>query len=243
MILSNTDDSQKNPKLVLPNTNFLEQESTDNFNLDEFISLDNNINNSVFDENLNKKFLGFLKEDNNPQITNKFNDTVNLEVNANYKDKKFKHIKEGLINNIFKIKKKRKINNKEIKKIDLEESEYNEFHDSNMIRKCKHLVLKNTLKFINKKIWNIYNGIIGKGLLKKELQTINQYQKHNANINYNKEFLNKTLGQIFSENISSRYTNIPLNHNKMIINSLINEKDKNSVNFLINYLISILGNV
>ena len=223
MTLSIIDDSQKYPKFILPTINFLEQVSNDNLNLDG----ENSINMSFLDKNLDKKFLGFLKEDINPQMIDRFNDTINLEVNVNYnvKNKDSKESKK----NLFKIKtgKKRKINNEEIQKRDLEESEHNKFSDSNMRRKCKHLVLKNTLDFINKKIRNIYNGNIGNGLLKKELQTINQFQKHNANLNFNKEFLTKTLSQIFSDNISSRYTNIPLNHNKMIINSLINEKDEN----------------
>ena len=224
MNLSNIDDSNKNPKFILPTINFLEQVSNDNLNLDG----DNSINISFYDKYLDKKFLGFLKEDTNPQLIDRFNDKINLEVNINCNDKN-NDIKEDSQKNLFKIKigKKRKINNEEIQKRDVEDLEHNKFSDSNMRRKCKHLVLKNTLDFINKKIRSIYNGNIGNGLLKKELQTINQFQKHNANLNFNKEFLNKTLGQIFSDNLSTRFTNIPLNHNKMIINSLINEKDEN----------------
>ena len=225
MNLSNIDDSNKNPKFILPTINFLEQVSNDNLNLD---GDNNSINISFLDKNLDKKFLGFLKEDTNPQLIDRFNDKINLEVNINSNDKN-NDIKEDSQKNLFKIKigKKRKINNEEIQKIDVEDLEHNKFSDSNMRRKCKHLVLKNTLDFINKKIRSIYNGNIGNGLLKKELQTINQFQKHNANLNFNKEFLTKTLGQIFSDNLSTRFTNIPLNHNKMIITSLINEKDEN----------------
>ena len=224
MNLSNIDDSNKNPKFILPTINYFEQVLNDNLNLDG----DNSINISFLDKNLDKKFLGFLKEDTNPQLIDRFNDKINLEVNINCNDKN-NDIKEDSLKNLFKIKigKKRKINNEEIQKRDVEDLEHNKFSDSNMRRKCKHLVLKNTLDFINKKIRSIYNGNIGNGLLKKELQTINQFQKHNANLNFNKEFLTKTLGQIFSDNLSTRFTNIPLNHNKMIITSLINEKDEN----------------
>ena len=223
MNLSNIDDSNKNPKFILPTINYFEQVLNDNLNLDG----DNSINISFLDKNLDKKFLGFLKEDTNPQRIDRFNDTINLEVNINCN--KNKDIKEDSQKNLFKIKigKKRKINNEEIQKRDVEDLEHNKFSDSNMRRKCKHLVLKNTLDFINYKIRSIYNGNIGNGLLKKELQTINQFQKHNANLNFNKEFLTRSLGQIFSDNLSTRFTNIPLNHNKMIITSLINEKDEN----------------
>ena len=56
--------------------------------------------------------------------------------------------------------------------------EHNKFTDDNMRRKCKHLVLKSTQEFINEKIRIIYGeDKLGKGIFKKELQTINQSQK------------------------------------------------------------------
>ena len=50
------------------------------------------------------------------------------------------------------------------------------------------------MKFINNQIIKIYNGNIGNGIFKKELQTINQSQKSDATINFNKNFLTKKLG-------------------------------------------------
>ena len=105
--------------------------------------------------------------------------------------------------------------------------EHNKFSDDNMRRKCKHYILKYLLKFINDDIKNIYNNNIGCGILKKELQTLNQSQKSDATVNFNKALLKKTIGEIFSENISSRYSILPSNHNKNIINSLMNENDEN----------------
>jgi len=96
-----------------------------------------------------------------------------------------------------------------------------------MRRKCKHLVLKNIMDFINEKIRIIYDDKRGNGLFKKELQTINQSQKSDATINFNKNFLKKTIGEIFSDNISSRYTNYPIDYNKILIQKLLNEKDEN----------------
>ena len=58
------------------------------------------------------------------------------------------------------------------------------------------------------------------------MQTINQNQKSNASIQFNQEFLNKTFAEIFSDNISGRYTNYPQDHNKKLIESLLNEKDE-----------------
>ena len=104
--------------------------------------------------------------------------------------------------------------------------EHNKFSDDNLLVKVKYLLLKHLLDFINKKIVLIYNNNIGKGVFKKELQTLNRSQQSNSSINYNKLLINKTLEEIFSENISSRYTNFPLNHNKVTIQKLKNEKDE-----------------
>ena len=106
------------------------------------------------------------------------------------------------------------------------EHKHNKYSDDNLRRKCKHLVIKNTMIFINESIKNIYNGNIGKGLFKKELQTLNQKQKSDATINFNQNFLTKSLGEIFSENITGRFTNLPPNHNKTLINKLMNEEDE-----------------
>ena len=104
--------------------------------------------------------------------------------------------------------------------------EHNKYSDDNLRRKCKHLVLKYILKFINYQILIVYNGNIGNGIFKKQLQTLNQSQKSDATINFNKMFLNKTLAEIFSENISGRFTNFPPNHNKLLIEKLMNENDE-----------------
>jgi hypothetical protein len=105
-------------------------------------------------------------------------------------------------------------------------TEHNKYSDDNLRRKCKHLVLKYILKFINYQILIVYNGNIGNGIFKKQLQTLNQSQKSDATINFNKMFLNKTLAEIFSENISGRFTNFPPNHNKLLIEKLMNENDE-----------------
>ena len=105
--------------------------------------------------------------------------------------------------------------------------EHNKFSDDNIRRKCKHLVLKNVLNFLNKIIKRTYNGNIGQGIFKKELQTLNQSQKSDARINFNKDFLTKNLGEIFSDTISGRYTNFTPKHNKVLIEKLKNENDEN----------------
>ena len=110
--------------------------------------------------------------------------------------------------------------------------EHTKYSDDNLRRKCKHLVLKYTMDFINEKISSVYDGV-NKGILTKKLLTINQKQTSNATVSFNKKFLYKKIKDIFSEDISSRYTNFLRQHNKNLINSLINEKDEQKRNYFI----------
>ena len=96
----------------------------------------------------------------------------------------------------------------------------------NMVRKTKSMIIKLLLNFINKKILIIYDGKIEHGNFIKKLFLMNQAQVSNANINFNKAFLEKTLGEIFSADLSKRINNYKKNHNKTLIEELINEKDK-----------------
>ena len=104
--------------------------------------------------------------------------------------------------------------------------EHNKFSDDNILRKCKHAVLDSVLKFINNKIKTIYsyeNEIL---LKEKKLLKLRQNQKEKSKANYNKTFLNKTLKEIFSEDISTKYSRHSPSHNRDIIEMLINEKDE-----------------
>ena len=89
------------------------------------------------------------------------------------------------------------------------------------------MILESLREFINDKIKMVYNGNIGNGILEKKLLILNKSQKCNGNIAYNKEFLKKKLREIFSANISKRYTNYPQYHNKKLINDLMEERDEN----------------
>ena len=96
----------------------------------------------------------------------------------------------------------------------------------NMVRKTKSMIIKLLLNFINKKILVIYDGKIGHGDNIKKLFLMNQAQVSNANIHFNRAFLERTLGEIFSADLSKRISNYKKNHNKTLIEELINEKDK-----------------
>jgi hypothetical protein len=112
------------------------------------------------------------------------------------------------------------------RKRDLEIVEHNKYSEDNLKRKCKHLVIKNVLIFINLRIKKLYNGNIGNGVLKKEIRLLKQWQVSNSSIKFNQDFINKTIGNIFSENISGRDSDFPKNQNQLIIQRLMNEKDE-----------------
>ena len=105
-------------------------------------------------------------------------------------------------------------------------AKYNKYNKPiKIINKCKHLLLNAIFDFINNKIKELYNNDIGKGVFEKQLKTLNKKEKSESNVNFNKELLNRTIKDIFSESISGKYTFYPQDYNKKIIESLLGEKD------------------
>ena len=103
---------------------------------------------------------------------------------------------------------------------------HNKFSDDNLRKKCKNIVLKSILEFINGKIREQYHNKIGHGMFKKELKILNQEKKVKSTISFEKSFINKTLKEIFSSDISARFYNFPRNYNKLMIESLIEDIDE-----------------
>ena len=185
------------------------------------LGLDNNKSHNN-DMQINNILLGTLAKTTMDEQNNK--DEINQSENddeAYYK----KQIKEDKIE-----KKKTKFLGRK-KKEEAGSGEHNKFSDDILRLKVKHLVIDNTFKFINEKIKKIYNGNIGHGIYIKKLLKINQKQKSDASIQFNKDFLTKTLGDIFSEDISSRYTTYHPSHNKFLILALKCDKDENKKNY------------
>ena len=110
------------------------------------------------------------------------------------------------------------------KKDDNSERVHSKFSDDKLRKKCKHIVLDSVKDHINEKIKLFYNDDID--MNKKELLPFGREQKFNANIDYNKSFLNKTLEDIFSESISTKYIKFNLEYNKNLIKILKNIKDE-----------------
>ena len=110
------------------------------------------------------------------------------------------------------------------KKDSNEIGKHNKYSEDNIIKKIKSHLLTILLKFINIVINKIYQGNIGHGIYQKQLLKINQNQVVISK--NNKQFLNKTLKDIFSDKISTKYSTFSVSHNRELINNLLNEADE-----------------
>lgn len=175
------------------------------------------------DENCYNFYQKYEKPINSKTINNK---DILFEKNSllNVKEK---DLKKYLIESK-KVKNKcgRKRNRKNDDDNNNQENEHDKYSDDNVRRKIKRILLTYLLKYINNQIKIKYKDKIGKGILKKELKIINQSLIVNSNVNYNKELLNKTLGEIFSNDLTKRYTTIPIDSNRKLIKDLMNDIDE-----------------
>ena len=102
----------------------------------------------------------------------------------------------------------------------------NKKRKDHLLIKVKRIIINGLFKFINNKIKQLYNNDIGKGRIKKQLLKLGADQTKNTNKQYNRELLQKTLENIFSEKITGKITNYLPSRNEDIIKELKEEKDK-----------------
>jgi len=213
---NNQNYSFENNNTILHNNSFV-PEFIKIDDIEDLFKVDNILNyftNTLI--NTNTKELNFDKDDKNE-----------IE-NDNIFDKKFveniqwKEREKILSKRPFKEKKDLGRKKKEYEGLGL----HNKFSDDNIIRKVKNAILQNARIFINSKIKTIYEYKNNKFSKKKELLKMKKSQSISSRVDYNKNFLEKTLGEIFSEDISSKYIQYPSAHNKKLIESLINDEDE-----------------
>ena len=187
---------------------------TISFDGSENFDSENNINSSRNDEfdinifnnhnNFDERSTGLLSQSQNNE-----HDNIYYTSNSNKEKKKIEK------NNF--VGKKRKN--------DKTKGKHNKYSFDNLMNKSKKLVLKNVINDINQKLKEIYKNDIGCGMTIKKLLMINQKQTALSKINFNKEFLNKPIGEILSVNITKRFTNYNPEKNKETIEALKNEQD------------------
>ena len=107
-----------------------------------------------------------------------------------------------------------------------ETGSHDKYSNDNLSRKIKHIIIGNLLSFINSLLMEVYHNKIGYGKNEKKLLKLDQKQVVNSKANYNKDFLHKSIKDIFSSEISTKYSNHSSDHNKCLIEELLNEEDE-----------------
>ena len=101
---------------------------------------------------------------------------------------------------------------------------HNKFTFDNIIRKIKAISMQSFFNFFNNKIKEVYKDSEVKSLW--GLKKLNQSQIANSNIEYNRLFFEKSLKDIFSDNITTKWKTEGRDHNKKLIEKLLNEENK-----------------
>ena len=188
-----------------------------------------NINNEINNKQSFETFEDFILKMNNEE--NYGNSIINNE-NFQEDNQSLKLVNNPFFNKNFEIRSEKQEKKKKIaglgrkKKDSLEKGIHNKYTSDNLIRKCKAVMINIIGNFINKKIFEIYRNEFAYTKKRKRLMKMNQFQIVNSNIKFNQTFLNKTLNEIFSEKLSSRCTTFNKDHNKKLIQELINDKDE-----------------
>ena len=168
------------------------------------------LNNNNILENINEP----ISQEMRPEM-----DTINKLINF-YKDKE----------NDFSFKEEPKEAKKKLKfgrkrKNSSEIGKHNKYSGDNLIRKCKGVLLHCLYVLINKIIADNYKNEAGYNQKLKKLLKINQKQIINSDVQFNKEFINTKLKDIFSDKVTMRCSRYNLEHNKNLIKSLLTERN------------------
>lgn len=196
------DENDENPYTYI-------NEDNKNQKSDNIIVVEAELNVKEEENNNIKNNINIINDDNigeNDDIT--FNNNL---INVN-KEKKLK----TLSSTGARSRGRKKNNSNEYRK-------HNKYCEDNIIRKIKANIVSILMKYINSYIYIIYNGKIGKGIFRKELLKLSQNQIIESK--NNNEFLFKTLKEIFSQDISTKYNNYQRNHNQWLIKRLLEEND------------------
>ena len=135
------------------------------------------------------------------------------------------NIKDDLVNmNIYNEKNEDKNINKKRKRKNNEDKNY--INSNKITKKIRISILNAIIRFINKKLKIDFNNNLGIGINLKQFLQINKKDLSHSKINFDKEFLRKTLKEILSFNISEKYSNYIPTHNKNLVNYLLNLDNK-----------------
>ena len=200
--------------------------------------------NDNFGLNLNENEININFNDNNNNNILNINFDSKFENNENEQ----KIISSNSIYNIkklhfSKINKKDSTSNNNINKEEIKNVFNNNKHQKNIGRKCKrnksmipkdnNIISDNNKdkvhdKYTNDNLIKKIKNLILKNLLKR-LFSLKAQKIDTYNLYF--DFMKKNLKDIFSQDISEKCSNHPKDHNKNIIDSLINDKDEIKKNY------------
>ena len=155
------------------------------------------------------------------------NESQNMNINADLNERQNIIINIDTIENKPKDKSKDKEEKKMLgrkKKDSNEAGKHDKYSEDNIIRKIKSTLLNYLRIFINLFIYKKFNGKIGEGIFRKEILKMNQDQITLGK--YDKQFIKSTLKDIFSHKLSKKYSTFDSDHNKKLIELLLNETDE-----------------
>jgi hypothetical protein len=115
--------------------------------------------------------------------------------------------------------------NKKINNKTNDNNKINKKSQDNLLRRAKTIVFDSILKYDNYMISEIYNHNLVNGVNRKILLKNNHSQIRCIGKIFNETLLKTPQREIFSEEITKRYSFFPLDHNKQLINKLLNEDD------------------
>ena len=224
----------------------LDEKSKNNtiFKIDKELFYEEDINMIIQKMNIskeNKSSIFLNNEDNYEEINNI---RYKLFLKGKFRMKKQRNY------SMFKIyaKKGRKL------KMDNSNRTHNKYQPDNIIQSIKTTINHSLLFFLNKLINSIYDKTkINQILYQLNLPFIKKDRKlklfklikendYDININntsksYNLKFLNFTINNYISNNISRKFKKKPPNYNKLIIKKLLEDEQNNDIfNFIFNYL-------
>lgn len=149
-----------------------EQEKFINFSNEDYNEMNFSLQNDENEENFKDKQLYFLpKIKKDSEIENNEYNKKSFEITNKTELLIYKKCDEKI-----KTKDENKLGKKKGRQNSIL-SQQTKFLAGNLIRKCKYILIKELLDFINYKIEEKYNKNIGKGIFIKKLLTMNQRQK------------------------------------------------------------------
>ena len=221
----------------------------DSINSENDSSLNNNINFSIssnfFNDNLDLKefsdsfiyIKSLFKEEKNIvdkkeekkirfDVTKKSEKAENKHKNKNNtSNKPDKSPKKIIEDSETSEKTKTNVNNsnKAEKENYKEEKEYlgkKRKNSDNSLKKARIMLLNSIFRFVNKKIKEAFKNDIGKGIMTKQFIKLSKQNLSHSTVEFDKKYLNKPLKEIFTENVSEKYTNYLPNKNKELFQGI-----------------------